>query len=96
MEQIPVEVLEMIFDRLPIGQLNKYRRMCKRWQYTIDCLVVYRHFLPLNQTHFPSDERVNLRYCIHLDTFTEESELKKGIYRKFRRIFLYEILVGQV
>ena len=99
MEQIPVEVLEMIFDRLPIGQLDECRRVCKSWQFTIDCLmrfdclVVYRDFLPVNQTLFPTNERLSLRYCIHSDAFSEPSEFKKAIYRKFKRIWFHHLFI---
>lgn len=97
MEQIPVEVLEVVFDRLPIGHLDKCRQVCKKWQFTIDflmsfdCLVVYDDLLPINQTHFPSNERVSLRYCIHVDAFNELKRFRKGIYRRFRRLFIYKI-----
>ena len=96
MEQMPIELLEMIFDRLPIDELDKCRLVCKNWQFTIDrlmsfaCLVVYRNFLPISQRHFPRNEMVSLRYCVHFDTFAADCELKRGIYRRFKRIFLFE------
>ena len=96
MNQIPLEVLVLIFDRLPIGQFDECRLVCKKWQFTIDrlmsldCLVVYRNFLPINQKHFLRNERVSLRYCVHLDALTADLELKRGIYRRFRKIFLFE------
>ena len=34
-----------------------------------DCLVIYKHSLPVNQTLLPSNERVSLRYCIHWKFF---------------------------
>ena len=86
----------MIFENLPIDQLGECRRVCKKWQWTIDrlmsfdCLVVYCDQLPINQTLFPSDRRVSLQYCIRLDHFFEQEEFKKSIYRKFRKIILYD------
>ena len=95
MDRIPIEILEMIFDRIPVGQLDACLRVCKKWQFTIDrlinlgYLVVYSKLQPVNQTFFHTNERVSLRFCIHLDDFTE-LELKKGIYRKFRRLCYYD------
>ena len=94
MDRIPIEILEMIFDCIPVSQLDACRRVCKKWQFTIDrlvdigCLVVYSKLQPVNQTFFHTNERLSLRFCIHLDDFTE-LELKKGIYRKFRRFCYY-------
>lgn len=96
MDRIPVEVLAMIFGNLSIRQLDECRRICKKWQWTIDCLmsfdclVVYQDQLPVNQTLFPSDRRVSLQYCVHLDEFIEREEFKKGIYKKFKKILLYD------
>ena len=96
MDEIPVEILVMIFERLPIGQLDECRRICKKWQFTIDCrmtfdcLVVHRNFPPVNQTFFHSNKKVSLRYCIHSDDFNNESEWKKPIYRRFRRVWFYD------
>ena len=109
MEQLPIEVLKMIFDHLSVDQLNDCLRVCKKWQFTIDCLmnfdclVVYQTFLPVAQTHFPSNERVSLRYCIQTDAFIDAltksftDELADSasepniIYRHFRRLFFYDI-----
>ena len=103
MEQIPVEVLEMIFDRVPVGQLDECRRVCKFWQWTIDhlvfdCLVVYLDCPPVNQTLFPTNRRLSLRYCvqmeefIYMEQFINLAELKKSIYCKFKRICFYDQL----
>ena len=94
MDEIPIEILEMIFERLPIDQLEECRRVSKKWQFTIDCrmtfdcLVVHRGLPPVNQTFFPTNKKVSLRYCLPFDDFTEE-KMKKGIYRRFRRACFY-------
>lgn len=95
MDQIPVEVLKMVFERLPIGQLDELRTVCKKWQYTIDhlmsfdCLVVYGSFLPVNHTFFHTNERVSMQYCISLEDFIDPSEFKKRVYSKFKRLCLH-------
>ena len=95
MDEIPVEILEMIFERLPIGQLDECRRVSKKWKFTIDCrmtfdcLVVHREFSPINQTFFHTNKKVSLRFCLPFDDFVEE-KLKKGIYRRFRRVWFYD------
>ena len=96
MDQIPVEILAMIFERLPVSQLDECRCVCKKWLTTIDCLmnfdclVVYTELPPVNQTFFHNYEKVNLRYSINLYDFSEPSEFKKRIYRKFRRIYIID------
>lgn len=96
MDQSPVELLEMIFDRLSIDQIDQCRMVCKKWQFIIDCLmnfdclVIYKNFLPVNQTFFPTNQRVSLRYLINSDQlFTDRSKFKKVIFSKFKRIYLY-------
>ena len=96
MERIPVEVLVLIFDRLPIGQLDECRRVCKRWHFTIenlmefDCLVVYRERqpVPVNQRLFHTGRSLSLHHSVCVDT-VDLSEFKKRIYSKFRRIYFY-------
>lgn len=95
MNQIPVEVLELIFDRLPIGHLEVCRMVCKKWCFVIDCqmrfdcLVIYQTLRPVNQTFFQTNRKVSLRHCISLDDFNDPSKFKKNIYRKFKRIYIY-------
>lgn len=73
-------------------------RVCKKWYFTIDCLmsfdclVVYEEFLPINQTFFQSNEELSQHdaVCIHLGAFSDQSEYKKRVYRKFRRICFFD------
>ena len=97
MDQIPIEVLKIIFEFLPASQLNDCMRVCKKWKLTIDCLVeldclvVYQGALPVNQRFFHTNQQVDLQHCIHVDNFLGESrEFKKGIYRKFKRLYVYD------
>ena len=96
MDQIPVEVLNVIFDFLPVSQLTDCLRVCKKWLLTIDCLmnfdclVVYQDVLPINQRFFHTNQRVGTQHCINVDIFLRESEFKKRIYRKFKRVYIYD------
>ena len=97
MERIPVEVLEMIFDRVPVGQLDNCRLVCKLWQWIIDrlafdCLVVYLDCPPVNQTLFPRNRRLSLRYCVHMHYLVKElkKKRKKSIYLKFKKMYFYD------
>ena len=94
MERMPVEVLVLIFDRVPLGQLDECRRVCKCWLFVIenlmefDCLVIYRISPPFNQRLFHTDRPPSLRHCVLVES-EDLSEFKKRIFRKFRRTYIH-------
>ena len=96
MDRIPIEVLKIIFEFLSVSQLKGCMRVCKKWKLTVDalmdfdCLVVYQDALPINQRFFHTNQMVSLQHCIHVDNFFGESEFKQSIYRKFKRLYLYD------
>ena len=55
----------IFFDHLLIGQLDECRRLQKvAFHYqmhlmSFDCLVVYKNFLPVNQTLFPTNKKLS-------------------------------------
>lgn len=96
MDRVPVEVLKIILEFLPMGQMKDCIRVCKKWKATVDCLVqfdclvVYSDVPPVNQRFFHTNQVVSLQHCMKQDVFLRGSEFKKSIYRKFRRLYIYD------
>ena len=97
MDRIPIEVLVLIFDRIPIDQLDECRLVCKRWHFTVenlmpfDCLVVYKECPPNNERFFHTNRRVSLRHCVNT---VDPSKFKnhRSVYSKFKRIYHLDYL----
>lgn len=96
MDRVPVEVLEIILGFVPFDQLKNCVVVCKKWKFTVgclrkfDCLVVYHDTLPVNQRFFHTNQLVSLQHCIKQEAFFRPSEMKRSIYRRFRRLYIYD------